>query len=61
MRRATVGAGRPAATDHVLMQDLTPKLGNHEHPSPPPMIGVGLHAAMTLSALLLLALGYTHP
>jgi hypothetical protein len=36
-------------------------MGNHEHRSPPPMIGVGLHAAMALSALLLLVLGYTQP
>jgi hypothetical protein len=35
--------------------------GTHEHRSPPPMIGVSLHAAMALSALLLLVLGYTHP
>jgi len=26
-----------------------------------PMIGVSLHAAMALAALLLLVLGYTHP
>ena len=27
----------------------------------PPMMGVSLHAAMALAALLLLVLGYTHP
>ena len=37
------------------------RLGNREHRSPPPMMGVSLHAAMALSALLLLVLGYTHP
>lgn len=40
---------------------LALRMGNHEHRSPPPMIGVSLHAAMALSALLLLVLGYTHP
>ena len=40
---------------------LALRLGNHEHRSPPPMIGVSLHAAMALVALLLLVLGYTHP
>ncbi|MBI3432454.1 MAG: hypothetical protein HY018_09620 [Hydrogenophilales bacterium] len=36
------------------------RLGNREHRSPPPMMGVSLHAAMALSALLLLVLGYAH-
>ena len=40
---------------------LALRLGNREHRSPPPMMGVSLHAAMALSALLLLVLGYTHP
>jgi len=40
---------------------LAVRMGNHEHRSPPPMIGVSLHAAMALSALLLLVLGYAHP
>lgn len=40
---------------------LVLRLGNREHRSPPPMMGVSLHAAMALSALLLLVLGYTHP
>ena len=40
---------------------LALRMGDHDHRSPPPMIGVGLHAAMALSALLLLVLGYTHP
>jgi hypothetical protein len=40
---------------------LALRIGNHEHRSPPPMMGVSLHAAMALSALLLLVLGYTHP
>jgi hypothetical protein len=40
---------------------LALRMGNHEHRSPPPMFGVSLHAAMALSALLLLVLGYTHP
>ena len=40
---------------------LAVRMGDHEHHSPPPMIGVSLHAAMALSALLLLVLGYTHP
>ena len=40
---------------------LALRMGNHEHRSPPPMIGVSLHAAMALSALLLLVLGYAHP
>ncbi len=40
---------------------LALRMGNREHRSPPPMIGVSLHAAMALSALLLLVLGYTHP
>jgi hypothetical protein len=39
---------------------LAVRMGNHEHRSPPPMIGVSLHAAMALPALLLLVLGYTH-
>ena len=39
---------------------LAVRMGTHEHRSPPPMIGVSLHAAMALSALLLLVLGYTH-
>jgi len=40
---------------------LALRIGNREHRSPPSMIGVSLHAAMGLSALLLLVLGYTHP
>ena len=40
---------------------LAIRMSNREHRSPPPMIGVSLHAAMALSALLLLVLGYTHP
>ena len=40
---------------------LAIRISNREHRSPPPMIGVSLHAAMALSALLLLVLGYTHP
>lgn len=40
---------------------LAVRIGNREHRSPPPMMGVSLHAAMALSALLLLVLGYTHP
>ena len=39
---------------------LALRIGNREHRSPPPMIGVSLHAAMALSALLLLVLGYAH-
>jgi hypothetical protein len=41
---------------------LVLRMGNREHRSPPPpMMGVSLHAAMALTALLLLVLGYTHP
>ena len=36
------------------------RVNNREHRSPPPMMGVSLHAAMALSALLLLVLGYAH-
>ena len=39
---------------------LALRIGTHEHRSPPPMMGVSLHAAMALAALLLLVLGYTH-
>ena len=39
---------------------LAVRIGTHEHRSPPPMMGVSLHAAMALAALLLLVLGYTH-
>jgi len=39
---------------------LAVRMGNHEHRSPPPMIGVGFHAAMAVTALLLLVLGYMH-
>jgi hypothetical protein len=39
---------------------LALRISNREHRSPPPMMGVGLHAVMALSALLLLVLGYTH-
>ncbi|MHB1173536.1 MAG: hypothetical protein ACYCZJ_00220 [Sulfuriferula sp.] len=39
---------------------LALRMGNHEHRPPPPMIGVSLHAAMAITALLLLVLGYTH-
>lgn len=40
---------------------LALRIGDHDHRSPPPMIGVSLHAAMALTALLLLVWGYTHP
>ena len=40
---------------------LALRMGSHEHRSPPPMVGVSLHAAMAVTALLLLVLGYTHP
>jgi hypothetical protein len=40
---------------------LALRMGSHEHRSPPPMIGVSLHAVMAIAALLLLVLGYTHP
>jgi uncharacterized membrane protein len=40
---------------------LAVRMGNHEQRSPPPMIGVSFHAAMAITALLLLGLGYTHP
>ena len=40
---------------------LSLRMGTHEHRPPPPMMGVSLHAAMALAALLLLVLGYTHP
>lgn len=40
---------------------LVLRIGNREHRSPPPMIGVSFHAAMAITALLLLVLGYTHP
>ena len=40
---------------------LALRMGSHEHRSPPPMVGVSLHAAVALSALLLLVWGYTHP
>lgn len=40
---------------------LALRMGNHEHRSPPPMFGVGLHAAMALLALLLLVWGYALP
>jgi hypothetical protein len=40
---------------------LALRMGNREHRSPPPIIGVSLHAAMAMTALLLLVLGYTHP
>ncbi len=40
---------------------LAVRIGNPEHRSPPPMFGVALHAAMALTALLLLVWGYTHP
>lgn len=40
---------------------LALRMGNREHRSPPPMMGVSLHAAMAITALLLLVLGYTHP
>lgn len=36
------------------------RLGNPDHRSPPPMIGVGLHAAFAVAALVLLVLGYAH-
>lgn len=37
------------------------RMGSHEHRSPPPMVGVSLHAVVALSALLLLVWGYAHP
>ena len=37
---------------------LAVRSGGHEHQSPPSMLGVSLHAAMGLLALLLLVLGY---
>jgi hypothetical protein len=40
---------------------LALRIGNREHRSPPPMIGVSLHAVMAVTALLLLVSGYTHP
>ena len=40
---------------------LALRMGNPDHRSPPPMVGVSLHAAMAITALLLLVLGYTHP
>jgi hypothetical protein len=40
---------------------LALRMGNHEHRSPPPMVGVSFHATMAITALLLLVLGYTHP
>jgi hypothetical protein len=40
---------------------LALRVGNRDHRSPPPMVGVSFHAVMALSALLLLVLGYTHP
>jgi hypothetical protein len=40
---------------------LALRMGSHEHRSPPPMVGVSLHAAMAITALLLLVLGYMHP
>lgn len=39
---------------------LALRIGNREQRSPPPMMGVSLHAALALSALLLLVWGYTH-
>lgn len=40
---------------------LALRIGEHEQRSPPPMMGVILHAAMALLALLLLIWGYLHP
>lgn len=40
---------------------LALRMGSREHRSPPPMLGVSLHAVVALSALLLLVWGYTHP
>jgi hypothetical protein len=40
---------------------LALRMGNPDHRSPPPMIGVSFHAIMAITALLLLVLGYTHP
>lgn len=40
---------------------LAVRIGNPEPRTPPPMFGVSLHAAMALTALLLLVWGYTHP
>lgn len=40
---------------------LALRMSNREHRSPPPMIGVSFHAAMAITALLLLVLGYTQP
>jgi len=39
---------------------LALRMGNHAHRSPPPMVGVSLHAAMAIAALLLLVWGYAH-
>lgn len=39
---------------------LAVRIGNRDPHAPPSMIGVGLHAAMALAALLLLVLGYAH-
>jgi hypothetical protein len=39
---------------------LALRTGNHAHRSPPPMVGVSLHAAMAITALLLLVWGYAH-
>ena len=39
---------------------LALRISSHEHRSPPPMIGVSFHAAMAITALLLLVLGYMH-
>lgn len=40
---------------------LALRIGDREHHSPPPMVGVALHAAMAVVALLLLVWGYMHP
>ncbi|MEQ1592555.1 MAG: hypothetical protein ABL892_09230 [Thiobacillaceae bacterium] len=40
---------------------LALRISNREHRSPPPMIGVSLHAVMAITAFLLLVMGYTHP
>ena len=39
---------------------LALRMGNPDHRSPPPMMGVSLHAAMAILALLLLVWGYAH-
>ncbi|MBN8770497.1 MAG: hypothetical protein J0I46_02935, partial [Thiobacillus sp.] len=49
------------AHEAIEKEILALRMGTHEHRSPPPMVGVSFHAAMAITALLLLVLGYTHP